>query len=296
MTTYTTPKLLLTLAVPGTAEPFSTSMVNQNFEKIDAFAGTTTAGLSSGVAATNAVSTRVTSLEGTRNTYLNANSTTPGLIPAGTTAQRNAYWGSPGDANARLALQKTGRWSRSDNNVMEAYYALNTDGGTNAGGASVAGWYPMNAGSPSGRIKRSGAALTIPNGSWGNLSTTSLWDASSAQSFVEVPYNNGWVPTYSGWYEVGYNLHGGTGLNNYVVGMTVNLASVTSADQLYGVQVSSGNGAGSIGVSASAFIPVVAGQVIRLFGYGQGASTSITDNQSVGCSWSIKYVTRLTTV
>lgn len=63
----------------------------------------------------------------------------------GTAAQRNAIFGVPATAAARLALHlKMAQWKRVDKGWTEQYFATLADGASQANGAvSVAGWYPV---------------------------------------------------------------------------------------------------------------------------------------------------------
>ena len=95
MANTTTPNLALALPTPGTSEPFSVSGVNTNFTKIDTFAGTTTAAITTeATARTNAdtaeattrgnadtaLSNRVTTLEGRPKIYVQATDPSSGMV------------------------------------------------------------------------------------------------------------------------------------------------------------------------------------------------------------------------
>lgn len=83
-----------------------------------------------------AIKTRLTSVETSRDN--------PTVYVAGSSAARDSHWGSPSTATTRRALQDSGAITvRTDLGYTEQYFAGLTDGGTNPGGRSVAGWYPV---------------------------------------------------------------------------------------------------------------------------------------------------------
>lgn len=140
MATTTTPNLNLTLAVPGSGEPFDTDVVNANFSAIDTMAGTNTA-------TETTQNARLTAVE--KFTLPSASSPTTGVVPAGTTAQRDAMWPAPSTAAERVALaNKAARWHNTDANFgfEQRYFCPTTDSAEagylaqNARGAG--GWMP----------------------------------------------------------------------------------------------------------------------------------------------------------
>lgn len=141
MATTTTPNLSLTLAVPGSNEPFSTPVVNANFTAIDSEVGVRRS-------ADTALSGRLDAVE----PYLLPSYGTPatgknGLTPSGTTADRDAFWGSPAAGQARIDLANRGaRWYNEDKGWTERYYCVYNETGTGLTGdtpvADVAGWRP----------------------------------------------------------------------------------------------------------------------------------------------------------
>lgn len=157
MATTTTPNLSLTLAVPGTNEPFDTDAVNTNFTAIDTFAGVQ-------VAADAAQSNRLDVIE--KFTNPQASSATVGVVPSGTTAQRDGFWGTPADAAARVALaNKAARWFNTDTNFGfdQRYFAPTSDSATtgylaqNARGGG--GWLPACPYERASTMKTSGTVV-----------------------------------------------------------------------------------------------------------------------------------------
>lgn len=115
-----TPTLGLVLPDPGTGQQFSTATQNGWMQTIDsAFAAD--------------------------RGRLGAIETSNGLVPAGTNAQRDAYWGIPGSAAARVALaNKAARWYSTDNEHLQMYFAAYNDAGadTLTPVKATAGWGP----------------------------------------------------------------------------------------------------------------------------------------------------------
>jgi len=82
----------------------------------------------------------------------------------GTTAQRDAYWGQPGTAAARVVLAKKGPlWYNTDKGWEEKYSALKGDSGADVNVAQAAGWYPSGSGVVP-RISAKGAATSYGTG------------------------------------------------------------------------------------------------------------------------------------
>jgi len=121
-----TPILGLVLPDPGTAQAFSTAVQNGWFSTIDTAIG--------------ADRSRLTSIEA----LTLAGGANPGLVPKGTTAQRNAHWGTPGSAAARVALANMGaRWFNMDLGYEEEYFSGTADAGASPLVSSPSpGWYP----------------------------------------------------------------------------------------------------------------------------------------------------------
>lgn len=66
------------------------------------------------------------------------------IYVAASSAARDAHFGTPANATARLALQNAGALCiRTDKGWTEQYFANTTDGGSNPGGVTTAGWYPL---------------------------------------------------------------------------------------------------------------------------------------------------------
>lgn len=76
---------------------------------------------------------------------VNAAGSTPGVIPAGTSAQRDTHWGAPSTAATRVALAAKGaRWYNTDKGWTEQYFAQYSDAGsTPRFSSSNPGWKPV---------------------------------------------------------------------------------------------------------------------------------------------------------
>lgn len=88
------------------------------------------------------------------------------LIPAGTTAQRDAFWGAPTIDSARAALANKGaRWFNTTLGWEEAYYAPTGLSGLTAKGlvtGTVADWYPTPGNGPMLRMKPGSTPTVTP--------------------------------------------------------------------------------------------------------------------------------------
>lgn len=132
MATTTTPNLGLTLAVPGSNEPFDTAVVNANFEAIDDEVGSQRAD-------STTTDTRLDTIEKFTNPTV-ANPTM-GISPAGTSAQRDGLYGVPADAAARVALaNKAPRWFNTEKGYEQQYFAATADAGSGPFSRTTAGW------------------------------------------------------------------------------------------------------------------------------------------------------------
>jgi hypothetical protein len=163
-----TPTLGLVLPDPGTNQPFSTAVQNGWFQGIDTAVG--------------ADRTRITAVE--KLTLPGAPSGILGVIPAGTTAQRDTFYGTPGDATARVALaSKYARWFNTDKGYEQQYFAQFDDLGVGSAPAKkVFGWRPSIAngrvpvsvftvtGSTPANVKKYGSTLELS----GAVSTISM--------------------------------------------------------------------------------------------------------------------------
>lgn len=127
----------MTLAVPGTNEPFSTAVVNANLEAVDAEVGVQRAD-------NTAQASRLTTVEKITLPTVAAADFIGGTVPRGTTAQRDGYWGIPGDATARVALaNRIARWWNTDKGYEQQYFAQWDDASVGSAPAKTThGWGP----------------------------------------------------------------------------------------------------------------------------------------------------------
>lgn len=134
-----TPYLALMLPVPGSKEPFRVSDVVEWFTVLDSKIQTM-----DGVATDHA--TRLTAIEKFTKPSLPDADFLGGIIPAGTAAERDAFWGVPGDAAARLALARRGaRWFNTTTGFEEQYFALWADDADKTFSSKTAGWHKNRA-------------------------------------------------------------------------------------------------------------------------------------------------------
>lgn len=129
--------LALQLPVPGSKEPFRVEDVVEWFTILDTKHQTTDGAIT-------AVATRATAIE--KFTLPSAAAGTPGVIPAGTTAQRNAYWSEPGTPEQRVALaNKIARWYNTEKGYEEQYFAAYNDAtiGPLTPAKATAKWAPV---------------------------------------------------------------------------------------------------------------------------------------------------------
>jgi hypothetical protein len=116
--------LALMLPVPGSKEPFRVSDVNGWFTTLDTKIQSMD-GVSTGL------DTRLDTIEPYLLPGFTAANARYGLTPAGTTAQRNAYWGSPAAGQARIDLaNRFARWFNTDKGYVEQYFCAFDETGT----------------------------------------------------------------------------------------------------------------------------------------------------------------------
>lgn len=108
-------------------------------------------------------------------------------IAAGSAAARDAHWGIPANATQRLALQSSGATTiRTDTGTEERYYAALTDGGSNPGGRTSAGWYRLSVGAP--LHAEYSTTVNLANGTDGTVGAMSVIpEASTDVDFVSLP-------------------------------------------------------------------------------------------------------------
>jgi hypothetical protein len=212
--TQITPYLHLTEAIPGSNEPFSTAVVNANWDAIDTFASNT--------------NTRVGSLE-TWRTTVTPNLAT-GLIPSGTAAERDTYWGVPGTALEKVTLANKGaRWFNTDKGYMERFYTAVEDPAVTVGYKSwmaraTAGWKPEGEGLipinlPTPTLVPTGATLVQVNGN-----TLSIGNASNV---TKISFDGVFTDDFNT-YVMEWNLFGQTQQGYLTATMRTNGVDVTT--------------------------------------------------------------------
>lgn len=120
-----------------------------------------------------------------------------GVIPRGTTAERNTFYGTPASAAERVALaNKAPRWLNSDTGYEEQYFGDDGDSGTAGYKAIFAvpapGWYPVGGRVPHCMIGKTVAQNTISGDitmTWGTTaaavtSQTGMYDQAANTKLV----------------------------------------------------------------------------------------------------------------
>lgn len=204
-----------------------------------------------------------------------------GSVVAFNDAARDAHWGTPANATARRTLQDLGATTvRPDKGWTERYYAGLTDGGANAGGAVVAGWYPISGSLPFGSLKRSPNPWSFPNNSQAVLGDL----VTDVQAGVTVGSTLGRMTIVTpGLYEVG------CGVIFLVNPSGARLLFINKNSTSYNVNPLSaaslpGSASAQTGIQAKAIVPLVAGDVVRFFAYqNSGGALAITgDGVTIG--------------
>jgi hypothetical protein len=112
------------LPVPGSKEPFRVADVNTWFQTID-----TKFQSVDGVA--TGLGNRLTAIEPFLLPGYAEPTAKHGLVPAGTTAERDAYWGTPAAGQPRIDLaNRFARWFNTDLGWEEQYYCAYNETGT----------------------------------------------------------------------------------------------------------------------------------------------------------------------
>lgn len=121
-------------------------VLNDNADKIDAAMGFAPVA-SSGKPATpfSGQPIALTDANNIGQLRVGANWVNPGFVGFGTTAQRDAYYPTPGNAAARVALAATApRWFNTEKGYEQQYFAQFDDAGAGIFSKAVFGWYPSN--------------------------------------------------------------------------------------------------------------------------------------------------------
>lgn len=124
-----------------------------------------------------------------------------------------------------------------------------------------------------GLAVRNAAALTIASGSYARYDANTYWVTNTGDGAAQgVTYNNGWVVTTPGWYDVSFHLISTTA---FFAGIQINAASVSAFTELIAPvsavaqsSIAAGSGYGRVKLAAS--------DVVQLWGIGLGAGAGIT--------------------
>lgn len=111
------------------------------------------------------------------------------IIVAASSTARDSHWGTPTTSTARLALQGLGATTiRTDLGIVQQYFANLTDGGTNPGGRTTAGWYQVSASGTTGSLLAAvkTTAQSLASSTSGSTSIVT-WDSATGNPFVTSP-------------------------------------------------------------------------------------------------------------
>ena len=148
-------------------------------------------------------------------------------------------------------------------------------------------WYVVGGLTPLVVMRRTNVALSANGGAYTDLSATAAWTASTG-ILRGATYSGGIAVTVPGWYEVFWAVKGSDGTNPGLVGISVNASTGIGAESLHALDhvtskvIQSGN--------ASGRVKLAAGDVLRLFGYGDGGTmfirpATVLEPTHWGCRW-----------
>lgn len=136
------------------------------------------------------------------------------------------------------AQQGNSVW-RLDRGYEERYFS-EYSASANPGGASPAGWYPVNGAMPFASIFRSSTTASIAPGGWVAAYQSQYW-AGGSRSPDFAAYNNGWTIPLTGLWEVEAMVSLNTTANTMLT-LSLNGSTITVANQIL---TASGAGVGS---------------------------------------------------
>lgn len=179
----------------------------------------------------------------------------------------------------------------TDSNSMWQYYEV-YNASTNPGGASVAGWYPLE-GTVLFAGKRNNTSASIPTGAYTVISFNTFTCAGSTSNTTTIQINSATIPSTftvrnAGWYSIGgtcrtsaWSSTAGTGR-----AFAVNRNSTTYSTNIM-LQDSDGDPTGVGGVTSEASaVLLAAGDVVRMFLF-QDSGGNATNNDT---NFSIQYL------
>ena len=171
----------------------------------------------------------------------------------------------------------------TDSNTMWQYYEV-YNSGTNPGGASVAGWYPLE-GTVLFAGKRNNTGLSLTNAAYTVVSFNTFSCAGSTSNTTTIQINSATIPStftvrQAGWYSIGafcslsaFSSTAGTQRN-----MAVNRNSTTATLNAI-INVFSTNPSGGTPLTTTTPVLLAAGDVVRFFLY-QDSGGAITNNDT----------------
>lgn len=161
------------------------------------------------------------------------------------------------------------------------YYATDINRGFRDDGTS---WLPEHI---FGVAVRTGTALAFSSGAYVRADGNTYWTTSSGMGAAQgVTYNNGWVITTPGWYEVSYHFVSGTA---WFAGIQINAVNVASFTDLRAPSAAPLTPAGVAAGSGTGIIKLAANDVVQLWTLGIGGATAIAAS-SGGQQFAIKFI------
>lgn len=195
--------------------------------------------------------------------------------PVGTAAARNALYPLPVQGNSV---------DRLDLGYTERFFSEYSSG-SNPGGATPAGWYPVGGKVPLGVARRKAVAMPIGAAAYVNVSSNTYWDTANLGGQVQggVTYNDGFIVPVTGLYQLSWQiLSGGT---SFIGGIAVDQTTISNSDTMHALATSSATSAAA--ATGTGIAKMNANSVARLFLYSAGAATF---SQGPGLSWSVRYL------
>lgn len=151
-------------------------------------------------------------------------------------------------------------------------------------------WQVVGGSLPYGMVRRTTGGLGVGNTAYVNMSANSAWStAVNGELQGAMTYTNGFVVPIAGVYDVEWSLLFVSPTVGAVVGVGVNVSTVTDSSILHALS-GMALGGGALAGNGSAKIRLNASDVLTLWGYGNGASVTTSAVAGAGSHFAAKYV------
>lgn len=161
------------------------------------------------------------------------------------------------------------------------YYATDTNRSFRDDGTT---WIPERI---FGVAVRTATALSFSNGAYARADGNTYWTTTGGYGAAQgVSYNNGWVITTPGWYEVSYHFVSATA---WFAGLLLNGAAISSFTDLRAPAAAALTPAGIAAGSGTGILKLAANDVVNLWTLGIGGATGIAAS-STGQQFAIKFI------